>query len=164
MRRSIGSIFIVCFTIVLHVVAVLALITMMMVVVANIVGRIFFESPVMGTLEIAGFGGVIMATIAVIFSERGYRNIRVDIIVKHLPARPRNILDGITYFLSLCAMGILLWSVTMYSFEWLRTGEATFTLGIRHFPFGFIWAGGLFCLCVLLLKHMIQMIIGRVGK
>jgi TRAP-type C4-dicarboxylate transport system permease small subunit len=164
MRRSVASGLMIVLTTTLHIAAALALMSMMMVVVANIIGRIFFRSPVAGTLEIAGFAGVVVAAVAVAFAERAHRNVAVDVVVRSLAPRVRKILDTITYLLSLGAIGILLWAASKSAVEWLRTGERTLTLGIRLFPFGFIWAFGLFCLCALLLQHVIQCLMKRVRK
>ncbi len=164
MRRAIGSNLITALTAILHIVAAFALVSMMMVIVANIIGRIFFRSPVAGTLEIVGFAGVVVAAIAVVFTERGHGNVFVDVVVTRLPPRLQRIFRSITYLLSFGAACILFWAVLLSAVEWYKTGEATLMLGIRHFPFGFIWAGGLFCLCVLLFKHFIGTLARRGGK
>jgi len=164
MRLPVGSSLVTILTGASYIVAAVALMSMMMVVVANIIGRIFFSSPVTGTLEIAGFAGVVVASIAIVFAERGHRNVVVDIIMIRLPLWLQRIFKSITYLLSFIAIGILFWAVFKYAVEWFRTGEATLTMSIPHFPFGFIWAGALFCLCAFLLKHLIQTMTRRVGK
>ena len=101
MLRSIGSTLKTALTAIAHIVAAFALMAMMMVIVANIVGRIFFRSPVTGTLEIVGFAGVIVVAIAVVFTERAHGNVAVDIVVTRLPPGLRRIFRSITYFFEL---------------------------------------------------------------
>jgi TRAP-type C4-dicarboxylate transport system permease small subunit len=138
------------------VIAFIALMAMMGIVVCNIIGRIFFKAPVMGTLEIAGFAGVIVVAVAIGFAQREHRNIFVDIVVARFPARIRIIVDSFTYLLSLGAVGFLFWAVAESAFESLIQEEITLTLGIKTFPFRFIWAAGLLILCGFLLQHLIQ--------
>jgi len=142
--------------VVLHVVAFIALMAMMGIVVCNIIGRIFFKSPVMGTLEIAGFAGIIVVAVAIGLAQREHRNIFVDIVVARFPARIRIIIDSFTYLLSLGAVGFLFWAVAESALESLIQEEITLTLGIKTFPFRFIWAAGLLILCGFLLQHLIQ--------
>ena len=62
----------------LHVVAALALMAMISIIVANIIGRIFLKLPVTGMFEIAGFAGAIVAAVAVGLAEREHRNIIIN--------------------------------------------------------------------------------------
>ena len=143
---------------VMHAAAFIALMAMMAVVVANIIGRIFFKAPVMGTLEIAGFSGVIFVAVAVGFAQRERRNVYVDIVVKHFPTRVRLLVDSFTYLLGLIGVGFLLWAVTESAFEAMFDGEITLMLSVKTYPFRFIWAAGLLVLCGFLLQHLIKFI------
>ena len=143
---------------VMHAAAFIALMAMMAVVVANIIGRIFFKAPVMGTLEIAGFSGVVFVAVAVGFAQRERRNVYVDIVVKHFSPRYRGLVDSFTHLLALIGVGFLLWAVTESAFEAMSDGEITLMLSVKTFPFRFIWAAGLFVLCGFLLQHFIKFI------
>ena len=143
---------------VMHAAAFIALMAMMAVVVANIIGRIFLKAPVMGTLEIAGFSGVIFVAVAVGFAQRERRNVYVDIVVKHFPTRVRLLVDSFTYLLGLIGVGFLLWAVTESAFEAMINGEITLMLSVKTYPFRFIWAAGLLVLWGFLLQHFIKFI------
>jgi len=110
---------------ILHVVAFIALMCMMAIVVANVIGRIFFKSPVMGTLEIAGFAGVIVVAVAIGLAQYENRNIYVDIIIGRFPERFRVIADSFTYLLSLVAVGFLFWSVAESAIRVSDSGVST---------------------------------------
>jgi TRAP-type C4-dicarboxylate transport system permease small subunit len=142
----------------MHAAAFIALMAMMAVVVANIIGRIFFKAPIMGTLEIAGFSGVIFVAVAVGFAQRERRNVYVDIVVKHFPRRFRMLVDSFTHLLCLIGVGFLIWAVTESAFEALIDGEITLMLSVKTFPFRFIWAAGLLVLFGFLLQHLIKFI------
>jgi TRAP-type C4-dicarboxylate transport system permease small subunit len=147
-----------------HIAAGLALIAMMMVVVANIFGRIFLGSPLTGTLEIAGFGGLVVVAIAIVFTEYEHRNVIIDFVVIQMPPKIQGILKRITYFLSLGAVAILFYAAVGSGVEALRDGERTLTLSIRTFPFWFIWGAGVLCLWSCILQHFIQALTAKGRK
>jgi TRAP-type C4-dicarboxylate transport system permease small subunit len=138
-----------------YLVAGIALMAMMAIVVANIIGRIFFKWPILGTIEIAGLAGVVVMAVAVGLSESQHRNIVVDIITAQLPSRIRIVANCVAYLLSLIAVGFLLWAVAESAFESMSEGEITFVLGMPVSPFRFIWAGGLLILFFFLLHNFI---------
>ena len=133
MRRSIGSNLMTVLTAIAHIVAAFALMSMMMVIVANIVGRIFFRSPVTGTLEIVGFAGVVVVAIAVVFTERARGNVAVDIVVTRLPPGLRRIFRSITYFLSFGAACILFWAVIQVLRHMVQDGRGHANVGYPAF-------------------------------
>ena len=139
----------------LYVLATLAVMAMMSIIVANIIGRVFFKSPLKGMFEIAGFAGVIVAAVAIGLTERERRNIAVGFVARRFSPGLRSVADRFTFLLSLGAVGFLLWAVVKSALESLTTKEITLVLNIRVFPFRFIWAAGLLFLCGLLLLHLI---------
>jgi TRAP-type C4-dicarboxylate transport system permease small subunit len=139
----------------LYVLATLAMMAMMSIIVANIIGRVFFKSPVTGMFEIAGFAGVIVAAVAIGLTEHERRNIAVDFVARRFAPGLRSVVDRFTFFLSLGAVGVLLWAVVKSAIESIMTKEITLVLNIRVFPFRFIWAAGLLFLCGLLLLHLV---------
>jgi TRAP-type C4-dicarboxylate transport system permease small subunit len=153
-----------CIMRVLLVIAAVALMAMMIIVVGNVIGRIFFKQPVLGTVELAGLAGVILIAVAVGFAEREHRNVVVDILASRFPPRTRAIADSFTLFLSFGALAFLSWAILDSAFHAATTGEFTETLAIKTGPFEFAWAIGALILCLLLLQHMIQAIIKGVKK
>jgi TRAP-type C4-dicarboxylate transport system permease small subunit len=149
---------------VLLVIAAVALMTMMGIVVANVIGRIFFKSPVLGTVELAGLAGVVLIAVAVGITEREHRNVIVEVVSRRLPPRTRAIAGAFTLFLSLGAIAFLSWAVFGSALHAATTGEHTETLVIATAPFEFIWAIGALILCLFLLQHMIEAIIKGVKK
>jgi TRAP-type C4-dicarboxylate transport system permease small subunit len=156
MRPSIGSILFRGLVAVSQTVAALALIAMMMVVVANIIGRIFFGCPLMGTLEIAGFCGLVVVAIAIVFTEREHRNVTIDFVAVQMPPKIRRSFQLVSHFLSLGAVGILFYAILASGVESLRDGERTLTLSVLTFPFWFILGAGVLSLWLFILQHFIQ--------
>jgi TRAP-type C4-dicarboxylate transport system permease small subunit len=144
----------------MHLASFFALMVMMLTVVANIIGQIFFKAPIMGTLEIAGFCGVVFVSASVGLAQRERRNIYVDIVVQRFSTGWRRISDSFTYFLSLLAVGILCWAVTDSAIEAFIDDDVTITLSVKTFPFRGIWAIGLLILSILLVKHLFEFLRG----
>ena len=144
----------------MHLAAFFALMVMMLTVVANIIGRIFFKTPVMGTLEVAGFCGVVLVSAAIGLAQRERRNIYVDIVVQRFSTRCRRISDTFTYFLCLIAVVILCWAVTDSAIEAFIDNDVTITLSVKTFPFRSIWAVGLLILAIFLVTHLIEFLKG----
>ena len=144
----------------LHLAAFLALMVMMLTVVANIVGRIFFRSPIMGTLEVAGFCGVIFVSAAIGLAQKERRNIYVDILVQRFTKPLRRITDSFTYLLSLVAIGFLCWAVADSTIDAFIDNDVTLTLDIQTYPFRFIWTIGLIILIIFLIRHLYEFIKG----
>lgn len=60
------------------------LMVMMLIVTGNSLGRVFFHTPIMGTIEIAGLAGAIVVAAAVGFTSRERANVAVDVLLSHL--------------------------------------------------------------------------------
>jgi TRAP-type C4-dicarboxylate transport system permease small subunit len=149
---------------VLLVIATVALMAMMGTIAANIIGRIFFEVPILGTVEIAGLAGVVLIAVAVGFTEQEHRNIVVGIVANRFPPRIRAIADALTLFLSLGAVVVLSWAVFGSAIDAVAWGEYTSVLEITPAPFKFTWAIGTLILCLFLLQHMIKAFIKGIKR
>jgi TRAP-type C4-dicarboxylate transport system permease small subunit len=141
---------------VLLVVGAVALMVMMVIVVGNSVGRAFFRTPILGTIEIAGLAGVIVVAAAVGFTEREQRNVVVDVVANRFKPRMRALADALTLFLSLGAVAFMFWAILKDALNSVTTHEITLTTGVFTAPFKFIWAIGVIILFLFLLQHMIE--------
>jgi TRAP-type C4-dicarboxylate transport system permease small subunit len=141
---------------VLMVAGAIALMAMMIIIVANILGRLFFRTPILGTVEVAGFTGAILVAIAVGFAERDHRNVIVEILVSRFPPRVKALVDSFTLILGLGGLVVLFWAMFNYALKTAIGHEYTFTLGVNPAPFQFIWSFGVLILCVYVLHHIIQ--------
>jgi TRAP-type C4-dicarboxylate transport system permease small subunit len=148
-------------SVVLLVIGGIPLIIMMAYVTANSLGRIFFHTPILGTIEIAGLAGAIVVAAAVGYTSRERGNVAVDVLLSHLKSGPKRVLDIITLFLSLVAAVFLLYAIVRDAFESARLQEVTMTMSVPTSPFKFVWAGGIFILACFLVVHLVKTIKGR---
>lgn len=149
---------------VLHIVAFIALMVMMLIVTANIIGRIFLKTPIMGTLEITGFAGVVVVSFAIGFAQRDKRNVYMDILVVRFSPIIRYLVDAVTSILSLIIIGFMFWAVTESAIESFLNEEVTITLSVMTYPYRFAWAAGLLVLCGFLLQNFIRNLFRSIKK
>ncbi len=111
----------------------LATFLMMLVVVANIVGRYLFNKPLTGTLEFTESLLVIVIFLSVALTQYDGGHIRVNLITRRLPKRVARIftvvamLAGCAFF-TWCAYAAWIFAAQAYSFNEQEWGEVVFPL------------------------------------
>jgi TRAP-type C4-dicarboxylate transport system permease small subunit len=138
-----------------------ALILMVLVVVANVVGRYLFRNPVLGAVEMIGLLTVIVVFCVLAFTEARGAHIIVDILVSHLHSRIQAILAGIMSLMGavfFLIMGWQGWELMLSNLSpFVRT---TGVLSIPFAPFMLITALG----CVLFGLELVVHIFSPVSK
>jgi TRAP-type C4-dicarboxylate transport system permease small subunit len=150
-----GSKFVQYFTRVLLVIGSIAVLAMMTVITGNIAGRIFFQAPILGAIEIAGLTGAVLAAVALAYTEWEHRNVVVEVVANLFPPRVRGFTDAITLFLSLIGVGILSWAMFNEAFHAASFNETTLVLRAPTPPFKFIWAIGTVILGITMIRNIV---------
>ena len=144
------------------VVAGCALLAMMVVVVGNVLGRFALKNPITGTVEIVGLAGVILISIALIYTEVERGHIVVSVAIDRLPKRVQAILRKIIFLLSFGAFALLVWGGILTASERLK--EWTPILHLSAVPFRSIWVVCCIVFCGILLKHLFEQFRARDTK
>jgi TRAP-type C4-dicarboxylate transport system permease small subunit len=120
---------------------------MMLLTVADVFMRTFFNSPITGTTEITEFMMVIVVFPALAWCAVTRRHVQVDLLVSHLPPRVQTIIDSLTLLLALATFVIITWRSLLESIEVQTT---TSLLSIPQAPFYWVLTAGfaLFCLSI----------------
>jgi len=139
-----------------------ALLTMMVVVVANVLGRFALNKPITGTVEIVGLSGVILISIALIYTEVKRGHIIISVAIDKLPQRVQAILRKGTILFSLGAVALLVWGGVLTASERLK--EWTTILHLSAVPFRSIWIACCVVLGGILLKHLSEQFRARDTK
>lgn len=140
---------------VLLIIASIAVLAMMVIIAFNILGRIFFNAPILGAIEIAGLTGAVLAAVALAYTEREHRNVVVEVVANLFPPRVRGFADAFTLLLSLGGVGIMMWAMFKEAFHAASFSETTLVLRAPTPPFKFIWSIGLLILCIVILVNLI---------
>jgi TRAP-type C4-dicarboxylate transport system permease small subunit len=145
-------------------VTIAALLIMMAIVAANVIGRGLFASPILGTVEIVGLAGVFMISFAIGLAERDRAHITVMMLVGRLSPRLQSLFAVVGFFLCLGVVVILFWAGVLQIWDSIvRPDMVTPVLRIPTAPFISVWVVGCLFLFVFLLKHFIEELV-RIRK
>jgi TRAP-type C4-dicarboxylate transport system permease small subunit len=139
-------------------IAAIALVGMMLVTVADVVGRYFFDSPIRGAYELVGFLLVWAGSWGMGYCQIQRGHIRVDFLAQRMPKKTQDILTVLANLLGFIAFSLLTWRVILLVKYYLSLtkGSHTDTLGIPIFPFVIMLAIGLGMLALVLLFDLIH--------
>ena len=106
---------------------------MMLLVVANVIGRYLFNKPLTGTLEFTESLLVIIIFLAVALTQYDGGHIRVNLITRRLPKRVARILTVVAMlsgcaFFTWCSYAAWNFATQAYSFNEQEWGEVVFPL------------------------------------
>lgn len=123
---------------------------LMLVVVADVCGRYFFNSPIMGASELACFMMVVVVFPALAWAALTGKHVRVDILVSHFSPRVQAIFDSVTLLVALGIFVIITWQSVLES---MAAHNVTSLIRLPHAPFYWIMTVGLavFCLSIIVL-------------
>ena len=114
--------------------AALALTLMMLITVADVVGR-FFKHPIFGSVELVGFFAVAVAAAALPHTYKVGGHVGVEIITRLLPRKIRLLLDLFTRILTLILFSVVAWQMFVYAKDMQQAGEVSMNL---EFPLHYI--------------------------
>lgn len=138
----------------LGVVAGLAVLAMVALACANIVGRAF-GSPVTGSYELMGFFGALAAAFALGASQLAKGHVAVTILDEYLPKTARRLLDAAGALIGALFFAVAAYEVTELANFMVSTGELSETLRLPYYPFVWAVAGGCLVMALVLLTDML---------
>jgi TRAP-type C4-dicarboxylate transport system permease small subunit len=141
-----------------------ALIVVMVIVCANVIGRGFFETPVKGTVDIVSLLGAIVIGWAIAYTQVVKGHIRVDLLVQRLPHRIQYILDSVIDLFGLALFALISWQTIIFAKANFEVGELSEVLKIPITPFACVVAMGCIALALVLLIDLIKSVSKAVGK
>lgn len=93
------------------------------VVVADVLGRVLFNSPVKGTPELVSSSIVIICYLQAVYAILSGGMMHVDAITVHMPARVQSVLGAIACMLGVLLFGIVFWGSIDGFIHALDSGE-----------------------------------------
>ena len=125
-----------------------ALFFLMMLTVAHVTGRSFFNSPVTGAIEISTYMLLVIVALGWCSAALEQRHIRVDLVVNRLPKRAQFIITNITLIVSFVVLALATWANGIAAMGGPRY---TSILKIPDIPFKWVMTVGfgMFCICTL---------------
>ena len=138
----------------------LALLTVMLVTVANVLGRSLFKNPVSGAIEIAGLFGSIVVSLSLFYTQLKDRNVATDIIFNKLHRSYQRILEKITFVLGTGTVGLMIYSCALGVLESYTEKDVTTILTIPIWPFMMAFLIGGLAFCIVLIGQFYRSIAG----
>ena len=146
------------------IVAVVFLVAMMVLTVADVFLRFFFHAPIQGTVELIQYFMVVAGFLGVAWCAIQGGHLKVDIFVKRLPPRVQAIIDTVTLLMAMTVVPLVAWQgFDQAGYEYTVKTVADIT-EIPTYPFYIVVGIGyalLFLALVIILVKLIAKVIKR---
>ena len=100
---------------------------------ADVILRLF-RRPILGTYEIVGFLGAVVAAFAMAYTTIKRGHVAVEILVIQLPRRMQGIVYVLTHLLGLALFALLAWESFCFGNDLRNSGEVSSTLQLPFYP------------------------------
>lgn len=131
---------------------------MMLLGAADILGRYFFNRPIVGTFEIFEIllPGIVLLGLG--FTQAGRAHIKVDMVVGRLPPRMRTLADLCTTTMALAASLLMLWQGIVTASLYYHQNRLISNIHVpMYLPHLFVPLGAL-ALCAVLVVQMLELL------
>ena len=142
----------------------IALLSMMFLTTADVVGRYFFNKPVLGAFELTEFLVLILIFSFLAHSQAKKSHVAVDLIFDHLPAKIRTAVNFLNHLVCFGFMILIAYRGIIRALEIMEYHEATTNLGIVKYPFAFFVVLGCAALSLEYLRDLIAMFVKQKGE
>jgi TRAP-type C4-dicarboxylate transport system permease small subunit len=142
----------------INVVAMAVLLAMVLLTVADVVGRYFFNQPVTGTTELTELMVVVVGFLGLAWCAVKGAHLTVDLLMSRLPPKLGVIVDIFTYSAGLVLCAIIAWRNFVEGINVERLGVTTALIELPEFPFYWVVGFGFTLLCVVMAAQLIQKI------
>ncbi|WP_419660966.1 DctQ2: C4-TRAP dicarbooxylate transporter [Desulfosarcina variabilis str. Montpellier] len=134
----------------------IALALMMLLTTADVLGRYFFNAPVLGAYEITEYLMLIMVFSFLALAQSQKAHINVDIVFNRLPAWLQQICERFNHIVCLLVMILVTWKSAQRIAELKTTGEASLLLKIPDYPFAIFLVIGCLVFCIEFFKDVFR--------
>jgi TRAP-type C4-dicarboxylate transport system permease small subunit len=141
-----------------------ALAVMLVVVVANVIGRRFLHQPIAGTTELTEMAMLCIVFLALAWCAVERAHISVGVVMERFSPRVQAIVDSINYLAGLGLCILIVWQTILRAIDVQEQGLTTFIHKVPHFPFYWVIAAGFAILCLVMVGHLIQHLVRAVKE
>lgn len=145
-------------------IGVITLFLMMILTVADVGGRYFFNKPILGSYEITEFMMIILAAFTIGYTGVINAHVNVDLLFSRLPGRVQGVVSIFTNLICIILFGLMFWRNVYQSSVLKKANAVSSALSIPEFPFIFILGIGFGTLTLVYFIKFIESIIKAIGK
>jgi len=142
-------------------VGILALLVIMGITCADVIGAKMFLKPVPGALDIVMLAQTIAVSFATAATLSAGGHVSVEIFLMHLPPLPKRLTTIVIEMLSLSLFVLIVWQLALYGHELRLDGEVSPTARIPLYPFAYGIALGALPACVELIARILKAVCGQ---
>ncbi|NGM83930.1 TRAP transporter small permease [Paenibacillus sp. 7124] len=142
----------------LAVIAGLAMLLIALLIVANVIIRVFYV-PIPGVGEISGWLSAITAAFALGYTQIHRGHVDIDVILEKFPARIRGPVQGLMLLISMLFFGLISYRLAIYAYETMKSGGLSETLAVIYYPYIYLLAIGFFGLTLSLLTDSLKYLV-----
>ena len=145
----------------LCIIAGVAMFFIMLLTVADVIGRSFFTWPITGTYELSRYALVVMVLLGIGYVQQGNQHIAVDLFVKKLSRSGQFVTEIIGTLMGLGFSLLVSWQGWRGGLESMHNKTVSDTLHIPAYPFEFLIGLGATFLSIELIIKVVTL---RMGK
>ena len=123
----------------------------------DVIGRLF-KYPIFGSVELVSFMGVIAIACSLPFTHQYKGHIGVELFVRKLPSKTRNIIALITEILSLVLFILIAWRMFHYASKVQSSGELSMNLQLPEYLIIYVLGGGFVIFTMIIINSIFQTI------
>ncbi len=138
----------------LKIIGAIALTSMMLLTVVDVIGR-FFKHPIFGSVELVGFLATIIVAAALPYTHKVDGHVGVEILVRLLSKKAQISIDIFTKSLSFVLFSLITWQMFLYAKDIHKTGEVSMNLEFPIYYLVYLLAFGLLIFSVTILETIL---------
>lgn len=137
-------------------IAAAGVVSAMIIVCINVIGRAFFQSPLKGTVDITGLLGAFIIAGAIPYTQVLKGHIRIGLLVERLPYRVRYITESLIHLIGFALFAVISWQTILFSRSTFEIGELSEVMKIPLGPVAAFVAVGCIALALVLLIDTVE--------
>ncbi len=134
------------------------LMILMMLVVINIVLRVAFGSPILGTYEITGFLFAIVISLSIAYCSLLGGHIKVEFLAERFPESVQIAADVLLKIVAIVFFAIATWTLWEYGLYLKTVGEVSPSAKIAFYYFVYVIVAGFVMLCINLVVELLTFV------
>lgn len=127
-----------------------------LLIVADVIGRYFFNAPITGAVEISELVLLIVIFLAAAYTMSVGGHVAVEVVTSHFSPRVQALIASFTLIISLAVFGAMVFAGIEFGTKVWRSARTTMILGLPIFPFVFIMPLGILALWLQLLVRLFR--------
>ncbi|MBW1721223.1 MAG: TRAP transporter small permease [Deltaproteobacteria bacterium] len=148
---------------VLEWVGLVAVMFMVLITCADVLGAKIFLRPVFGAIDLVMLAQLVAISFAASATLLVGKHVQVEFFVMMFPARLKAIVDAFIQLLGFSLFVVIVWRLTVYGYHLQISGEVSSTARIPLYFFAYGAALACLPVCLLLLLHFLKIIGKMVG-